>query len=150
MANGPGGIVASVELVGGPELVAAFQRLTTQPPEFVAAQNAAGNLLATEARSLAPRGAGTLSENIKFSVGGNLVDVGSYSPYARWFHVPYLSEGGVQAAKKLSSKGRPYTQTIPNNPFMIKAAFFKQLDVFAEYIKGVGAWIDSAMSGVPK
>lgn len=137
-----------VTLEGGPELVAALGQLT-DTREITAQGTTAGALLQASARDLAPSASGALSGSVDYSVSGNIVNVGSSSPYARWFHVPYLSDGGVRYAK-VDRAGRTYGRPIPDNPFLIRAVLAKQTTVAEGYEQAVADMVARAFSQVPR
>lgn len=139
----------TVEFVGGPELQAGLQSLTDLR-EIDAAVGIADRTMALAIGSLVPYGQGSLGQTLESTVTDRQVDMGYRSPYARWFHVPYLSEGSVQYAKKTSSRGRSYGQRIPNNPWMILAMRTKDAELGGIFITAVGQMIDRALAWVPR
>lgn len=141
--------MTTVEITGATELLAGLSQLT-DVREITEAGTAAARTLETAARDLAPSTSGTLSGSIGATVTERTVAVGSSSPYARWFHVPYLSDGGVAYAKKVSTRGRGYGQRIPNNPFFVNAARKVQTQLFDGYLKGTVALVERALANVPR
>lgn len=131
-----------ITLRGGPELAAGLTALK-DVREITAAGAEAGRLIQTEAAAEAP---GSLGDTVQISEDERTVEVGSDSDYARWFHVPSLSEGGVLYAKKTSRRGRTYGQRIPDNPWLLNAAKNVQDDVRDTYLAAVGDLIDRALS----
>lgn len=130
-----------VTLRGGPELADALRSLA-DVREIDAATAEAARLVQNEAASEAP---GSLGDTVDFTEDKRRVEIGSDSPYSRWFHVPYLSEGNVLYAKKESKRGRSYGQRIPDNPWLFRAAKAVQDDVRDAYITAVGDLIDRAL-----
>lgn len=141
----------SVSLTGGAELAAGL-RAIGDVRELNAAGPLAARVITDNARTLVPSVTGALAGTIGTTLleGGRSVQVGYHSPYARWFHVPYLSEGGVQYAKKISSRGRSYGQRIPYNPWLITAIFNRQQEIFDLYFDATEALVERAFAGVPK
>lgn len=141
--------VGSVTFTGGPELVAALGRLS-DVRELTAANGVAARTVSASARKLAPSGRGSLSGTIGEQITPTGWQVGSNSPYARWFHVPYLSDGRVKYAKKVSSRGRSYGQRIPYNPFLNSSVAQTETQIVDAYVDGTAHLIDRAMVGVPR
>lgn len=141
--------MATVEIQGATELAAGLGALS-DIREITEAGGLAARTLEGAARELAPSGTGSLASSIEGTVTERTVAVGSRSPYARWFHVPYLSDGNVRYAKRVSSRGRSYGQLIPDNPFMINAALKTQQQIFDGYLDGTVKLVERALASVPR
>lgn len=140
--------MSSVTFEGGPELATGLRNLTDLR-ELVTANGVAARALQSSARTLTPSQSGQLGESITFTENPEGFDVGSNSPYGRWFHVPYLSDGSVTYAEKVSSRGRGYGQRMPNNPFLINAVVELDQTLFGYYVTATGELVDRALAGVP-
>lgn len=105
--------------------------------KLAASSEGAARVLADSISAFAP---GSLADGIDTVVeaNGRSVTAGHRSPYARWFNVPTLSEGSVQYAKKVSSRGRTYGQRIPDNAFMIDGAEKAEEEVVGQWSEAVG------------
>jgi hypothetical protein len=133
-----------VTLEGAAELEQGFQALA-DTTDIATANGAAGQLVADIAAEFVPDDSGELASTIDYTETDAGVVIGSDSPYARWFHVPFLSQGGVTYAKKESRRGRSYGQRIPDNPFMFQAAEAAEEQIKQLYDDGVAAAIDKAL-----
>lgn len=138
----------TVTVTGADEVVRALQQLG-DTTELDAAGVASRTLLADTAREYAPSVSGSLQGSIGSVQSGTAHHIGSDSPYARWFHVPFLSDGGVRYAK-MDRAGRTFGRIIPDNPFLARAATTKQEQVADTYLRAVQAWIVRAFAGVPR
>ena len=141
-----------VEFKGAPQLVAGLKGLSDLS-EYDRANILVGITVRKAATTLAPSNSGALAGSVKDVVTTRGVHVGSNSPYARWFHVPNLSEGKTQYAKvnvptRKGSRSYDYGRRIPDMPFIIAALKLKEKEVVAEYIEATGDLIDRAMRGV--
>jgi hypothetical protein len=141
--------MSSVTFEGGPELAAGLAALT-DVRELVTANGVAARALQASARDLAPSRTGSLAGSVVFTEADDGFDVGTNSPYGRWFHVPYLSDGGVTYASKVSRTGHTYGQAIPNNPFLITAVIELDQTLFGDYVTATGDLIDRALASVPR
>lgn len=131
---------------GGPELAGALEGLM-DTREVDAAKGVAGRTVQDAVLERVPSDSGDLAASIEFTEDDRSVTIGSNSPYARWFHVPTLSEGGVTYAKKESRRGRSYGQRIPDDPFIIDAIESVEDDVVDAYATAVGDLVDRALGG---
>lgn len=122
----------AVTLDGADQLAEGF-RAMVDTRDIVAASGVAARTVAAAAQEFIPSDSGELAGSIEFTEDDRTVTIGSNSPYARWFHVPHLSEGGVLYAKKSSTRGRSYGQRIPDNPFMIDAAQSVEEEIVSAY-----------------
>lgn len=134
-----------ITLRGGPELAIGLAALK-DTREITAASSMAGRTIALAASQFVPNDSGELAGSIEVTEDERRVTVGSNSPYARWFHVPTLSEGNVGYAKKTSRRGRSYGQRIPDDPFLFNAVEESKDDVFEGFVTAVGDLIDRALS----
>lgn len=139
----------TVTLRGGPEVVAALRGLS-DTRELSAANPTAARIMRDAGRGLIRSRSGTLAASVADASNEDGFRVGSDSRYARWFHVPFLSQGAVKYAKKVSRRGNPFGQRIPYNPFLISAARSTEAAVVDQYVRAVGALIDRAWAGVPR
>ena len=139
----------TLDIEGGPQLQAGLAALS-DVRELEAANGVAARLLETSARNLAPSTTGALSGSIGSTVTPDGFQVGSNIRYARWFHVPFLSDGGVTYAKKVSSRGRSYGQRIPYNPFLNSAQKATEQAQFTAYVEAVDNLVERALAGVPR
>lgn len=133
-----------VTLDGGPELEDGFRALA-DTSDIATANGAAGALVADIAAGFVPEESGDLSSTIDYTETDQGVVIGSDSDYARWFHVPFLSHGGVTYAKKQSRRGRSYGQRIPDNPFMIQAAEAAEEQIQQLYDGAVADAVEKAL-----
>ena len=138
----------TLDIEGGPQLQAGLAALS-DVRELVAANGVAARTLSASARKLAPNKSGALASSVGELIGSDGFEVGATVRYARWFHVPFLSDGNVTYAKKVSSRGRSYGQRIPYNPFLNSAVQATEQQMFDAYVEGVDNLVKRALAGVP-